>query len=157
MRERAPVLVRGIGDVGSAVAVALLRAGYAVALHDEPEPTTPRRGMAFVDAVFDGSAGLDGIAAQRVENTAELRSGFDAATAIPVATWSFSEFLQAVPWSAIIDARMRKRATPERQRGSAPLTIGLGPNFVAGDNVDLAIGLGATGSAQSSKAARRFL
>jgi len=34
---------------------------------------------------------------------------------------------------------MRKRAVPERQRGMAPLTIGLGPNFIAGETVDLAI------------------
>jgi xanthine dehydrogenase accessory factor len=133
------MLLRGTGDVGSAVAVVLRRAGYAVALHDEPEPTTPRRGMAFADAVFDGSATLDGIVAQRVENPAELRSTLDVGTAIPIASWPFSEVLKALPWSAIIDARMRKRATPERQRGSAPLTIGLGPNFIADGNVDLAI------------------
>lgn len=138
MRERAPVLVRGVGDVGSAVSVVLVRAGYAVALHDEPYPTTPRRGMAFADALFDGSASLDGVIARRVENVAELRSTLDAGTAIPVGSWPFSEFLE-LPWSAIIDARMRKRATPERQRGTAPLTVGLGPNFVAGETVDLAI------------------
>jgi xanthine dehydrogenase accessory factor len=40
---------------------------------------------------------------------------------------------------ALVDARMRKRAVPEKQRGLAPLTVGLGPNFVAGDTVDLAI------------------
>jgi xanthine dehydrogenase accessory factor len=34
---------------------------------------------------------------------------------------------------------MRKRAQPEPQRGLAPLTIGLGPNFVAGQTTDLAI------------------
>src|SRR5258708_31082012 len=34
---------------------------------------------------------------------------------------------------------MRKRAVPERQCGLAPLTIGLGPNFVVGETVDLAI------------------
>jgi xanthine dehydrogenase accessory factor len=54
--ERSPVLVRGAGDVGSAVAAVLFRAGYAVALHDEPAPVAPRRGMAFADAVFDGAA-----------------------------------------------------------------------------------------------------
>jgi hypothetical protein len=42
-------------------------------------------------------------------------------------------------WTAIVDARMRKRAVPEAQRGLAPMTIGLGPNFVAGETVDLAI------------------
>lgn len=34
---------------------------------------------------------------------------------------------------------MRKRAVPENQPGIAPLTIGLGLNFVAGNSVDLAI------------------
>ena len=34
----ASVLVRGVGDVGSAVAAVLFRAGYSVALHDEPAP-----------------------------------------------------------------------------------------------------------------------
>ena len=57
-QERASVLVRGVGDVGSAVAAVLFRTRYRVALHDEPAPATPRRGMAFTDAVFDGVAVL---------------------------------------------------------------------------------------------------
>ena len=47
--------------------------------------------------------------------------------------------LGAADWSVVVDARMRKREIPEQRRGIAPLTIGLGPNFVAGGNVDLAI------------------
>jgi xanthine dehydrogenase accessory factor len=39
----------------------------------------------------------------------------------------------------LVDARMRKRARPERQLALAPLTIGLGPNFVAGETTHLAI------------------
>ena len=139
MREQVHVLVRGVGDVGSAVAVALHRTGYAVALHDEPRPTTARRGMAFADAVFDGSTTLDGLVAQRVQTVEELRAVLTGGAVIPVSITPFPELRAAVFWSAIIDAGMRKRATPEQQRGSAPLTIGLGPNFVAGDNVDLAI------------------
>ena len=138
-QERVPVLVRGVGDVGSAVAAVLFHAGYRVALHDEPGPTTPRRGMAFTDAVFDGVAVLDGLTARRVENPAELRRMLIVGAPLPVAVWPFAEMLRAADWSALIDARMRKRAVPERQRGLAPLTIGLGPNFVAGETVDLAI------------------
>jgi xanthine dehydrogenase accessory factor len=138
-QERASVLVRGVGDVGSAVAAVLFRAGYSVALHDEPAPATPRRGMAFTDAVFDGVAVLDGLAACRVENPDDLRRMLIDAAPLPVAVWPFAEMLRAADWSAVIDARMRKRAVPERQRGLAPLTIGLGPNFVAGETVDLAI------------------
>jgi xanthine dehydrogenase accessory factor len=47
--------------------------------------------------------------------------------------------LRGANWSALIDARMRKRAVPDGQRGLAPLTVGLAPNFIAGENVDLAI------------------
>src|SRR5260221_5208065 len=54
------VLVRGAGDVGSAVAHTLFAAGYRLAVHDLPAPTYGRRGMAFVDAIFDGSAGFAG-------------------------------------------------------------------------------------------------
>jgi xanthine dehydrogenase accessory factor len=39
----------------------------------------------------------------------------------------------------LVDARMRKRAHPEPQLELAPLTIGLGPNFVAGQTTHLAI------------------
>jgi xanthine dehydrogenase accessory factor len=139
MVERVNVLVRGIGDVGSAVAVILYRAGFTVALHDEPQPATSRRGMAFADAAFDGSATLDGLIAHRVDAVAELRTMMEGRAAIPVSTGPFPELCKTMAWSAIIDARMRKRAPPERQRGDAPLTIGLGPNFTAGDNIDIAI------------------
>lgn len=139
MSTRERVLVRGVGDVGSAVAAALFRAGYRVALHDEPAPTTIRRGMAFADAMFDGTAMLDGLTAQRAETAAELHRALTRREALSVTAWPFPDMVQAAAWSAIIDARMRKRDVPEPQRGMAPLTIGLGPNFVAGATVDLAI------------------
>src|SRR6267143_936189 len=110
--ERSPVLVRGVGDVGSAVATVLFRAGYAVALHDEPAPTAPRRGMAFADAVFDGAAILDGLTALRVDTSAELRDALAARGVVPVTVVPFSQALDAADWSAVIDARMRKRAVP---------------------------------------------
>lgn len=139
MGARGTVLVRGSGDVGSAVAVVLSRAGHHVALHDGPAPAAMRRGMALADAVFDGAAVLDGIAARRVATAAELRRALAGGGALPVAVWPFADALRAAPWSAVVDARMRKRDMPEPQRGLAPLTVGLGPGFVAGETVDLAV------------------
>lgn len=140
-KRQSPVLVRGVGDVGSAVAVLLFRAGYPVVLHDNPTPTTSRRGMAFADAVFDGTAMLDGIAAHRVDLLATLHD-IVVGEAVPVLVVPFPAVLQLAKWSAVVDARMRKRLVPETQRGLAPLSIGLGPNFIAGQNVDLAIETG---------------
>ena len=138
-QARAPALVRGVGDVGSAIAVVLFRAGYAVALHDEPAPATPRRGMAFADVIFDGWGILDSLTGLHVKDATELCHALNAGEVVPVASNPYAEVTEATAWAAVVNARMRKRAVPERQRGIAPLTIGLGPNFIAGDTVDLAI------------------
>ncbi len=130
------VLVRGSGDVGSAVAHRLLRAGHPVVIHDIALPAAPRRGMAFADAIFDGACELDGLRARRVDDVAGLRGGGDE---VLVTTAELGAARAAVRPDVLVDARMRKRAQPEGQRGLAWLTIGLGPNFVAGETTDLAI------------------
>jgi xanthine dehydrogenase accessory factor len=68
--------------------------------------------MAFADAVFDGAAILDGLTALRVDTSAELRDALAAREVVPVAVVPFSQALGAADWSAVIDARMRKRAVP---------------------------------------------
>lgn len=129
------ILVLGSGDVASAVAHALFTAGLGVALQDEPRPAATRRGMAFTDAVFDGSAELAGVVARQVFTLApDERHAF-----IPVLVGDAEAIIAGFPWSAVIDARMRKRSIPPDRRGSAPLVIGLGPNFVAGGNCDVAV------------------
>jgi xanthine dehydrogenase accessory factor len=133
----ARVLIRGSGDVGSAVAHLLLRSGHDVVIHDVALPAAPRRRMAFADAIFDGSCELEGVPARRVDEAAALRE--DAAGTVVLTTIAFESVLAAAEPDVLVDARMRKRARPEAQRGLAPLTIGLGPNFVAGQTTDLAV------------------
>lgn len=132
----ARVLVRGSGDVGSAVAHLLLRSGHDVVIHDVALPAAPRRGMAFADAIFDGACVLEGVHARRVD-LAGLRR--DSAGEVLLTIVPLEEVLAALVPDVLVDARMRKRSRPEPQRGLAPLTIGLGPNFVAGETTDLAI------------------
>ena len=136
----ARVLIRGSGDVGSAVAHLLLGSGHTVVIHDVALPAAPRRGMAFADAIFDGSCELAGVRARRLEldDLADaVLAGCDEVL-VSVAA-DLGEVLAAVTPAVLVDARMRKRAEPEVQRDLAPLTIGLGPNFVAGETTDLAI------------------
>ena len=133
------VLVRGSGDVGSAVAHALFLAGYAVVVHDNPRPGHPRRGMAFTDSLFDGSAELEGVLAKRARTVEDVRRMVQCRRAIPVADAGLHEVLGAISPEVVVDARMRKRSTPEIQTGLAPLTIGLGPNFEAGTHTSIVI------------------
>jgi xanthine dehydrogenase accessory factor len=133
------VLVRGSGDVGSAVAHLLLRSGYGVVIHDVDRPTAPRRGMAFADAVFDGSCELEGVRARRIDDLVVLAPAAAARAEVCVTTAGLGFTLAAVHPRALVDARMRKRDEPEPQNDLAPLTIGLGPGFVAGATTHLAI------------------
>ena len=133
------VVVRGSGDVGSAVAHVLHGSGFAVAIHDVDRPAAPRRGMAFTDAAFDGACELAGLRARRVDDPAAIAAALAVRAEVPVSTADLGVLLAAVRPEVLVDARMRKRARPEVQRHLAPLTIGLGPGFVAGETTDLAI------------------
>ncbi len=94
--------------------------------------------MAFVDAIFDGSAVLAGTLAKRARTSA-IAHMLDCRQALPISTDGFAELLQAMRPDVLVDARMMKRAVPERQIDLAPLTIGLGPNFIATVTTHLAV------------------
>jgi xanthine dehydrogenase accessory factor len=107
------IMIRGSGDIGSAVAHTLFRADYAVVIHDSSKPGATRRKMSFCDAIFDGTATMD-----------------------------LSSILAALKPDVLVDARMRKHDQPEVQIALAPFTVGLGPNFIAGETVHAAIETG---------------
>jgi xanthine dehydrogenase accessory factor len=136
------VLIRGSGDVGSAVAHVLFRHGYRVLVHDRPAPPHPRRGMAFSDALFDGCAWLAEILAKRARDPLDVQAMLACRGAIPASDARLEELLEAVRPRAVVDARMRKRTVPESQKNADWLSIGLGPNFTAGDNADIVIETG---------------
>ena len=133
------VLVRGVGDIGSAVAHRLFRSGHMVVTHDGERPTTTRRGMSFVDAIFNGQTTLDGVEAIRVDDLDAVSAIVVRHTVVPVVVCDFSVVLSLITPDVLIDARMRKRDRPETQRGLCPFTIGLGPNFVAGETTDAVV------------------
>ncbi len=124
------ILVRGIGDVGSAVAHVARMAGHVVLIHDIAAPPVHRRAMSFADAMFDGVATLDGLTCVRSD---ALDDGL-VATALP-----YADIRAAFRPDVLVDARLRKRAAPEDLRGDAPLAIGLGPGFDAWKNCHVAV------------------
>src|SRR5215510_11560288 len=105
------VLIRGCGDVGSAVAHRLFGAGFRVLMHDNPAPAHTRRGMAFTDAIFEHMTELAGVWAKHQTAPRALASMLDCGRAVPISTGSFDETVRDIGPAAIVDARMRKRMT----------------------------------------------
>ncbi|HET7097940.1 MAG TPA: hypothetical protein VFJ68_11175 [Casimicrobiaceae bacterium] len=135
--ERPVAIVLGCNDVGSAVACALHATGWAVVLVDDVDPPWHRRGMAFTNAWYIGNAELDGAGACFCASLKSIPSvlahGMIAAT-----TWSWGNVADALHAELLVDAG-RSHRRPETLRGRVPFTIGIGPDFVAGENVDVAL------------------
>ena len=138
---RPAIVVLGCGDVGSAVAHALHRNGFGVVLIDQADPAWTRRGMAYVDAWYLGTAALDGVTACFCASVRSIPFVLDRREMIAATTWSWQGVTQALQPFALIDARVNKRQPPPLLKANARelLTIGLGPGFVAGVHADIAI------------------
>jgi xanthine dehydrogenase accessory factor len=144
MSARSLVIVRGGGDLGTGVAATLHRSGYRVVVLEAESPTVVRRAAAFAEAVFSGEAEVDGISARRVEpdvlsELARARASSDEADdRVPVVVDPDGRAIRVLRPRAVVDARMAK-VNLGTGRGDAPVTIGLGPGFEAGRDVDLVI------------------
>ena len=95
--------------------------------------------MAFADAAFDGSAILEGVEAVRVPDLSRLSKVLASREAIPVYVRPMRMLLKVIQPDVLVDARMKKHSEPDPQRGLAPLTIGLGPDVVAGRHADVVV------------------
>ena len=133
------VIVRGLGDIGSAVAHLLFGEGYGVALHDEPRPATTRRGMAFADSAFDGEAHLDGVRAVRADTIGEVALAVAKRDVVAVHVGPLGPLLAALGHRLLVDARVRKRAAPEVQLADAEFTVAMGPGLVAGRHAHVVV------------------
>jgi xanthine dehydrogenase accessory factor len=129
------VLIRGAGEMASAVGVILQRVGFSVILTELPIPHAIRRTVCFSDAMLCETAEVEGIKAVKadVANYLEfLRNG-----AIPVLTDSI-EIIKNIKPEFLIDARMLKKSVNDR-RLLAQFSVGLGPGFTVGENCDAVI------------------
>ncbi len=130
-----PILVLGTDDLASAVGHALARVGVPVLLVRDPDVPVLRRGMAFDDALEDGSARVEGLTAYAADPAAPAR----ATEILAVTDLPADRLMDPALVEGVIDARPRRAQCRPDLRGELPFAIGLGPGFTAGGNVDIAV------------------
>lgn len=130
-----PVLVLGTDDIASAIGHALAGAGIPTLLARDLSLPVLRRSMSFDDAIEAGLAELDGITAYAA--SMPLLRGVAGVLAVTAERPDL--LLDPALIEGVIDARMRRREQKRDLRGALGFAIGLGPGFVAGGNVDLAV------------------
>lgn len=131
------VIVRGGGDVATGTIQKLNRVGFDVLVLEIEKPTCIRRNVAVAQAIFDGEIQIEDIRAVRCENIDQIQRAFDKKL-IAVAVDPEGKLIEKLKPICLIDGILAKKNFGTNKK-MAPITIGLGPGFEAGIDVDLVI------------------
>ena len=121
------VVVRGAGDLATGCIVRLVRSGFRVIAIELPRPSAIRRTASFSEAVYDGSAEVEGIRAVRHDVPP---AAWDAST-VPILVDPEARLVPRLAPLAVVDAILAKRNLGTRI-DLAPVVVALGPGFEAG-------------------------
>lgn len=135
------IIVRGGGDLATGVIHRLFRCGYKVLILECEKPSAIRRKVAFCEAVYDGEAFVEGVLCSRIEDISQCRQVWEKRQ-IPLLVDPEAACLKTgldgqTP-AALIDGIIAKKNLGTRKE-MAPVTIGLGPGFLAGEDVDYVV------------------
>lgn len=137
------VVVRGGGDLATGTIHKLYEEGYRVAVLETEHPACIRRQVSFCEAIYEGKIEVKGVTAVHIEEAEEdaLYNAVEKAWArgeVPVLKDPFGHVIETLQPEVVVDAILAKRNLGTTKE-MAPLTIGLGPGFTAGQDVDIVI------------------
>jgi len=138
MKREQLIAIKGAGDLASGIALRLWRCGYRVILSELPVPLCIRRTISFSSAVFDKSAKVENAEGILIQNISEANKIWNE-NHIPVIVDETAEKILSITPDVLIDARIIKTWRDDTHITDAPLVIGLGPGFTAGENVHCVI------------------
>ena len=131
------VVIRGAGDLATGIGHRLHRCGFRV-LHLELEtPLVIRRTVAFTKAIFDGEGEVEGVKCIRVNNLEDVNDAWKKEH-VPIMIDPKAEILKELKPDILVDAIIAKK-NRGTNRDMAPITIGVGPGFIAPDEVDVVV------------------
>lgn len=159
------IICRGAGDLATGIIHRLHRAGHRVIALETDYPAAIRRQVSFCEAVYDGSAAVEGVTARLVPALADAetdtetyseindtpaahvalekwdRSAIEAvleAGEVPLLIDPKGESIELLKPDVVVDAIIAKKNLGTTI-DMAPLVIGVGPGFTAGHDVHLVI------------------
>ena len=133
MRREQLVAIKGAGDLATGVGLRLHRSGFRVIFSELPVPLCIRRTIAFSNAVFDGSAVVEDAESVLIQDPNEAEAVWTSGRLPVIVDESAAKILSLKP-DVLVDARIMKTYRDDTHLTDAPLVIGLGPGFTAGEN-----------------------
>jgi xanthine dehydrogenase accessory factor len=133
------VVVRGAGDLATGCIVRLVRAGFRVAALESARPSAIRRTVCLSEAIYEGTAEVEGVRARRVASVEELLEALGRPGGpVPVFEDPEARSLPLLRPLALVDAILAKRNLGTRI-GMAGVVVALGPGFEAGVDADAVV------------------
>ncbi len=130
------VLIKGAGDLASGVAMAFHKSGFQVLMTEVKLPTVIRRSVAFANCIYEEKVEIEGV------------------TGVHVTEDNYSDYLEKGNIGVIIDPEgaIKEKYKPDvivdsilakvnlgTRIDDAPIVIGCGPGFFAGEDCHLVI------------------
>ena len=131
------VVIKGAGDLASGIALRLHHSKIDVVMTDLPVPLAVRRTVAFSEAIRLGSTVVEDVSAEKAESTEQVLDCL-ARGVIPVVPVPEDEIIASLHPEVKVDAVIAKENLGTRI-DDAPLVIGVGPGFTAGEDCHFVI------------------
>lgn len=131
------VIVRGGGDLASGVIQKFHRSGFRVLVLETKKPSFIRRAVCYGEAIYEKEVILEGskaVLAHRIDEIDKILDGGDIAVIVDPS----GDTIKKSKPLAVVDAILAKKNLGTNLQ-MAPITIGIGPGFNAGQDVDIVI------------------
>ncbi len=131
------VIIRGGGDIATGTIYKLYQCGFRVLVLETAAPSAIRRHVAFSEAVYQGSQTVEDLTCVLAQSVDEAVSLLDRGRLVMLVD-PRGDCIEKLRPMAVVDGILAKRNLGTH-RGMAPITVGLGPGFVAGEDVDAVV------------------
>ena len=137
MQKDALIIVRGGGDLATGTIHRLWSAGFRLLVLEAEQPAAIRRQVSLCEAVYEGSAVVEGAEAVLIAGTKKCEAVW-ADGKIPLLVDPTGKSIAELKPAVVVDAILAKKNLGTN-RSMADFTIGLGPGFTAGVDVDAVV------------------
>ena len=139
MNKKILIICRGGGDLATGIVHRLFRAGFPVLVLETDSPAAIRRQVSFSEAVYDGTATVEGVTAERIASADRVSVNHVLEEGrVPLLVDPEGSSIPLLKPDIVVDAIIAKKNLGTAKE-MAPLVIGVGPGFTAGEDVDLVV------------------
>lgn len=131
------IIVRGGGDLATGTIYKLYKCGFSVLILEVEKPSAIRRNVAFSEAIYEGTQIVEGVTCYYALSCEEAYTLLQEGKLV-ILVDPKGDVIEKLKPLVVVDGILAKKNLGTN-KNMAPITIGLGPGFEAGVDVDAVI------------------